>query len=332
MKLITYQGSGGGRAGVVLPHDGYALDIGLAGEVLGEVDVLRLSSLQNIIEAGPSALDAIRRFMDSAPEEAMLDLATTRLLSPLPVPVQIRDFISFEKHLIQGFRSAIEIRASQAPDPVAAEAELRKSGRFDIPDVWYQQPIYYKCNRFAVIGTDEVVEWPRNSNVMDYELEFAAIIGRAGRDISVDKAKDHIFGFTVFNDLSARDLQTIEMEGMLGPAKGKDFDGANVLGPCIVTADEIGDPYALEMVARINGEEWSRGNSSTMHWKFEDMIAHTSQSETIYPGEVLGSGTVGNGCGAELKRFLSSGDNVELEVEKIGSIRTKVIHPNRGSA
>ena len=178
MKFITYLGPEGQRVGVTLLGDKHAMDIRLAGELLDVDDAGWSASLQNLIEAGPDALDTVRALVDAAPEEAVVNLDRIRLLSPLPVPVQIRDFISFEQHLVQGFRSAIQIRASQAPDPELAEAELRKSGRFNIPEVWYQQPIYYKCNRFAVIGTDEVVEWPRNSNVMDYELEFAAIIGR----------------------------------------------------------------------------------------------------------------------------------------------------------
>ena len=150
------------------------------------------------------------------------------------------------------------------------------------------------------------------------------MIGTGGVDISAEKAREHIFGFTIFNDVSARDYQTREMQGMLGPCKGKDFDTGNVLGPCIATADEI-DPYDLTMTARVNGEEWSRGNSGTIHHRFEDCIAHVSQSETLHPGEILGSGTVGNGCGLELKRFLSPGDVVELEIEGIGVLRNRIV-------
>ena len=124
--------------------------------------------------------------------------------------------------------------------------------------------------------------------------------------------------------MSARDYQTREMQGMLGPCKGKDFDTGNVLGPCIATADEI-DPYDLTMVARVNGEEWSRGNSGTIHHRFEACIAHVSQSETLHPGEILGSGTVGSGCGLEQKRFLSPGDVVELEIEGIGVLRNRIV-------
>ena len=117
------------------------------------------------------------------------------------------------------------------------------------------------------------------------------------------------------------------MSGMLGPAKSKDFDTANVMGPCLVTADEIEDPYDLTMIARVNGEEWGRGNTRDMRWRFEDVIAHISRSETLYPGEFLGSGTVGNGCGLEQLRFLNPGDVIELEVERIGVLRSRITRP-----
>ena len=166
--------------------------------------------------------------------------------------------------------------------------------------------------------------WPNYSQLMDFELELACVIGRGGRDIRKSEAREHIFGYTIFNDFSARDAQNTEMLGMLGPAKGKDFDRANAIGPVIVTADEIADPYALTMSARINGEALCSGSSSTMHWRFEDFIAHISACETLHPGEMLGSGTVGWGCGMEHLRFLEDGDVVELEIEGIGILRNRV--------
>ncbi len=212
-----------------------------------------------------------------------------------------------------------------AEDPEAAAKELRATGFFDIPKVWYERPVYYTCSRFAVAGPEDEVVWPTYSNLMDYELEFAAVIGKAGKNLSKENALDHIFGFTIFNDFSARDEQTIVMEGKLGPGKGKDFDRANVFGPCIVTMDEIGDPYNLDMTARVNGEEWSRGNSGAMYYKFEDLLANITRGETINPGEIICSGTVGTGCGLEHLKFLSDGDTIELEIEKIGVLRNKVV-------
>ena len=247
-----------------------------------------------------------------------------RLLTPLPRPPQIRDCLCFEEHLVQAFTVLRKNRAAAEPDPEAALIEFKKQGLFQIPDVWYQQPIYYKANRLAVIGTGEDVPWPDYADVLDYELEFGFFMGKGGRNIPKNKARDHIFGYSIFNDISARDAQVIEMPGGLGPGKGKDFDGGNIIGPCIVTADEL-DPYDCTMIACINGEEWSRGHSGTIHWTFEDLIAHTSRSETLYPGEFFGSGTVGGGCGLELERYLSDGDVMELEVEGIGILKNRII-------
>ena len=246
-------------------------------------------------------------------------------LAPLPLPAQIRDCLGFEEHLKNSFESAIKLSAMAANDPVGTELDLRASGRFAVPEVWYQQPLYYKANRFSVAQSGKDIVWPAYSELMDFELEMACIIGKKGKDISKCNAPSHIFGYTIYNDFSARDAQMLESPGMLGPAKSKDFDDSIILGPVIVTADELDDPYNLRMQARVNGETWCDSNSNTMHWNFADMIAHISKSETLYPGEVIGSGTVGLGCGLEHLRFLNNGDIVELEVEKIGVISNKVI-------
>lgn len=157
---------------------------------------------------------------------------------------------------------------------------------------------------------------------MDFELELAMIVGRRGHDIETQRAAEHIFGFTIFNDLSARDIQVREMGAWLGPAKGKDF--ANAFGPCIVTVDEVGPEPDLAMACRVNGEEWGRARSSDMHWRWADMIAHASAGEDIYPGDVYGSGTPGGCCGLDLGKRLEPGDVVELEIEKIGTLLTPI--------
>ena len=206
-----------------------------------------------------------------------------------------------------------------------AQSEKRTGIPRPFPEVWYKQPIYYKTNRMSIVGHETDVEWPAYSQYMDYELELACVIGKTGKDIAPEAASLHIFGFTIFNDFSARDAQVAEMAAQLGPAKGKDFDTGNVLGPWIVTADEIGNPYDLRMDARVNGERWGGGNSGSMHHKWPAILAHISQSETLYAGEIIGSGTVGTGCGLELGRQLKEGDVVELEIEKIGVLRNRVI-------
>jgi 2-keto-4-pentenoate hydratase/2-oxohepta-3-ene-1,7-dioic acid hydratase in catechol pathway len=318
MKLVTFT-----HDGLATPH------VGALGD--GDEEVLDLTaagreepaftSMRALIEAGPDALARARELAGGAPRRALADV---RLLAPVPRPAQMRDALCFELHLKNAIERGVEVELAGAEDPEAKRAELIAMGRATIPEVWYQQPIYYKANRFAVTGPDTDVTWPSYAQYLDYELEFGCWIGKQGRDIAPEDAREHIFGYCIFNDFSARDAQFAEMAGRLGPAKGKDFDGANAMGPWLVTADEI-EPYELTMVARVNGEEWSRGTSGSMHWRFEQVIAHISQSETLYPGEFIGSGTVGTGCGLELGRRLSPGDEIELEVEGLGILRNRLV-------
>lgn len=228
-------------------------------------------------------------------------LSEVKLLAPVPLPNSIRDTLSFEGHMIN-FE--------------------RRTGK-KTPPLWWKQPIYYKGNRRSVIGPNETVQWPAYTDKLDYELEFAVVIGKQGRDISKETAHEYIAGYTIFNDISARDIIPKEVSMNLGPAKGKDFDRGNVLGPWLVTPDEL-DATNLDMEARINGEVWSRGNTSDMFHKFPDIIAYISQGETLYPGDVIGSGTVANGCGDEMERWIKPGDVVELEVEGLGVLRSTI--------
>ena len=316
MKLLTFKLQGADYLGVLT-------DTGVVNLSAAAPEEIAFSSMQQFIEAGQPALDRAYVLLASNPVTIPTDQIDW--LAPLPLPAQIRDCLGFEEHLKNAFESAMKLSAMAADDPLKAEEELRASGRFAVPEVWYQQPLYYKANRFSVAPSGKDILWPAYSNVMDFELEMACVIGKKGRDISEDNADDHIFGYTIFNDFSARDAQMLESPGMLGPAKGKDFDDSIVLGPVILTRDELDNPYNLRMQARVNGETWCDNNSNTIHWKFSDMIAHISKSETLYPGEVIGSGTVGLGCGFEHLRFLNDGDIVELEVEKIGVISKKII-------
>jgi 2-keto-4-pentenoate hydratase/2-oxohepta-3-ene-1,7-dioic acid hydratase in catechol pathway len=310
VKLATFESDGTPQlVGAVVDGGRMLVSLQDAHIELHDRPAAAFASMVALIEAGPEALALAGELAAAAPPECRFALDEVELLAPLPRPPQIRDFLCFEQHLKNSF----------------AQAEKLTGNRQEIPPVWYEQPIYYKANRFSVIGPEADVEWPAYSMVMDYELELACVVGPGGSNIPAEEARSHVFGFTIFNDASARDAQMREMAGQLGPAKGKDFDTGNVLGPWIVTADEIGDPHSLAMVARVNGEEWSRGSSSTMHHRFEDLIAFVSQSETLHPGEVLGSGTVGGGCGLEQGRFLSDGDVVELEIERIGVLRNRFV-------
>ncbi len=309
MKLATFSSRSSPAAlGAIIAGNSTVIDLARCHERRTGMPAPALRSMLALIEAGADGLALAAAALD-APAGCVHPLADVQLLAPLRQPPQIRDFMCFEEHVKNSFAQAAKLTGKT----------------FEVPEVWYQQPIYYKANRFAVSGPDADVVWPDYSQVMDYELELACVIGVGGRDIPRERAAEHIFGYTIFNDATARDAQLIEMAGQLGPAKGKDFDGANVLGPWIVTADELSDPYSLQMVARVNGEEWSRGNSGSIHHRFEDMIAHVSRAETLHPGEILGSGTVGSGCGLELGRFLADGDVVELEIEGIGILRNRFV-------
>jgi len=317
VKLLTFLDGSAQRLGALTERG--IVDLTAAGP--------GLESMLALIEGGPEALARAER--EVARGGPALDPTAVRWLAPLPVPAQMRDSMGFEEHAVNSYEASLRMRAAGAADPERALAELRKQTPNAILEAMRRQPIYYKCNRFAVVGPDTDVVWPSYSQLMDFELEMACVIGRRGRDIPRANADDYVFGYSIFNDLSARDAQLLEMSGMLGPCKGKDFDGANVLGPVIVTRDEIGDPYDLRMQARVNGETLCDGSSRTMNIRFPAMIEHISRGETLHPGEIIGSGTVGRGCGLEHGRFLAHGDVVELEIEKIGVLRTRVLRPQQ---
>lgn len=270
------------------------------------------STMLEFLEGGASAMAAARRAFDyvvtvgatsqgPSGETMFYRTGEVTTIAPLPNPSSLRDFIAFENHIA---------------------ATSKKRGQ-PIPPEWYKVPVYYKGNHRTIIGPDQDLPWPLETTKLDYELELACVIGRSGRDIPEREAQDYIAGYTIMNDFSARDIQFQEMACRLGPAKGKDF--ATALGPCLLTPDEIADLGALTMIARVNGEEWSRGRFGTIHWSFAQMIAHVSRGETIYPGDVFGSGTVGGGCGLEMDRYLKPGDIVELEIQPIGILKTKVV-------
>ena len=310
MKLVTFETNGARHIGAVLADGATIADFTAASSAPHFADMLAL------IDGGEAALDEARALEQSP--KVTVALGSVKLLAPVPEPRQMRDFLCFEKHLRQARANRYLFTGGERVDPAKVE----------IPKIWYDQPIYYKCNRFSVIGTGQDVRWPLNSKKLDYELEFGFFLGKSGVNIPKSEARAHIFGYCIFNDVSARDIQMPEMAGQLGPCKGKDFDTGNIMGPWLVTADEIKDPYNLTMTARVNGEEWSRGSSSTMHHSFEDMIAHVSVDETLKAGEFFGSGTVGGGCGLERGVFLKPGDVVELDIEGLGVLRNRFVKAN----
>jgi len=324
MKLATFVVDGARRVGLVHAEDTALFDLALAAKQTGS-DPDPFRSMLDLIDAGDRALDAARALFESRRTEASCShpIREIELIAPLPEPRQMRDAMAFPLHILQGSRgSALQLaRESGNADEVA---RLQARPLDELPPVYRQQPIYYITNRFSVAGPRTIVKWPRYSKLMDYELELGCVTKGRASDISPANAHAHIFGFTIYNDFSARDAQRVEMLGRLGPSKGKSFDGGNVIGPWIVTPDEIGDPYDLRMSARINGETRCDTTSRGMLFSFEEMITYISRDETLMPGEFIGSGTVGNGCGLELGRFLQDGDAVELEIEKIGILANVV--------
>lgn len=325
MKLATYRDSERAeKLGIVIDDDQKVLDIQAAYELKYGASEPAFNSLKAFIEAREPAFEIARELTGEFKGTCTKPLEAVNLRSPIPEPPQIRDCLCFEEHLVNAYNILRKLKADSEPDPETALKEFESKGLFRVPDVWYQQPIYYKANRFSVIGSGQNIEWPPYAEIMDYEMEFGVFIGKGGKDIPQESAREHIFGYAIFNDVSARDMQTVEMPGGLGPSKSKDFDTGNVIGPWVVTADEL-DPYNLDMIVRINGEERSRGNSSSIHWTFEDLISHITKSETLYPGEFIASGTVGGGSGLEWQRFLKPGDIIELEVEGIGVLKNRIV-------
>ncbi|GAA0319695.1 fumarylacetoacetate hydrolase family protein [Actinoallomurus spadix] len=254
---------------------------------------------------------------DPPPAGAAVPLSEVRLLPPLRPPT-VRDFVAFEEH-VEGVRRSVD-------------------GAAGVPDAWYDAPTFYFTNPYAVIGPGDDVPMPPGSRALDFELEVAVVIGREGRDLTPEQARAHIAGYTLFNDWSARDLQSREMQVGLGPCKGKDT--ATTLGPYLVTPDEL-EPYRdadgllrLALTAEVNGEVVGTDLLSNMSWTFEEMIAYASRGTWVRPGDVLGSGTCGNGgCLAELWGLrgertpppLRPGDTVTLTAEGIGAISNTVV-------
>ena len=239
-------------------------------------------------------------------------LDDVRLLAPLPNPRSFRDYIGFEQHM------------------------LNASAKFGhtIGKAWYEMPIFYFTNHQAIYGPDDEIMRPVAETKLDIELEMAVIIGKKGKDIKAIEAENYIFGYTVFNDWSARAIQRKEMEVPLGPHKGKDF--ANAIGPCIVTKDEMNSylgengRFNVHMTTRINNQLICDGNYNTVHYTFAQMIERASENNvTLHPGDILGSGTVGWGSlienNFEVHRPLEPGDLVELEIEGIGVLRNRVV-------
>jgi fumarylacetoacetate (FAA) hydrolase len=336
MRLITFTDGGPPRLGLLV--GGLAVELPAAQRALGIGGSPLPGALLDLLAAEEDAWETARR-VDAALEERLTaatelsvplysvspclrgevfpslpTVGDVRLLPPVPCPGAFLDFYAFEEHV--------------------RNARARRG--LEVPPEWYRLPAYYNGNARSLIGHGESVSFPPGETRMDYELELGVILRRGGRHLTDAEAVACIAGYTIVNDWSARALQREAMAVGLGPSPGKDF--ATSAGPVLLTPDELltdrftapGHP-ALEMTARINGVEWSRGNSGAAHYTFPQMIAFASRCRALAPGDLIGSGTVGTGCGLELDRFLAAGDQVELEIEAIGTLTNRVAGEAQGA-
>lgn len=269
-----------------------------------------LSFKENPLESLQDSLEQFKKQLQQGDlkTKSGVDLAfdikddpSSKLECPMDSINCYRDFYTHEKHVAAGFKKRNE----------------------DIPEAWYEIPAYYKGPTTGFIGHEEDILWPHYTKKLDFELELACVIAKDGKNIKEKNALNHILGFTILNDISARDIQKKEMAVRLGPAKGKDF--CSVLGPVITTIDEFDykEPN-LKMNAFINEEQWSEGYSGDAHYSWAEMISHASQEEWLRSSDVLGSGTVGTGCGLELDRWIQPSDIIELKIESIGTLKNLV--------
>ncbi|MGZ3424523.1 MAG: fumarylacetoacetate hydrolase family protein [Polyangiales bacterium] len=323
MKLVTYVGEGGNRHGALLGDRILDLVAGIAAmekssaasvaEKYGK-DLLGLIERQDV--AMPVAREAVRRAAE-LPASVFVAASKVTLLSPIPRPPSMRDGYAFRQHV----------------------QTARKNRGLDMIPEFDQFPVFYFTNHQAVVGPGPVRVMPLHLEKLDFELEAAIVVGRRGRNVKADKADSLIFGLTIMNDLSARVLQMEEMKLSLGPAKGKDF--ATALGPYLLTIDELEDKitrtpngaqFDLVMTAKVNGIEVSRGNVKDMNWTFAQILERASYGVDLYPGDVIGSGTVGTGCFLELNgsgitknQWLKLGDVCTLEIERLGTLENTFV-------
>ena len=305
MKLVTFQSKNNETSIGWITNNGGVVDMAKASN--GQLP----SDMLTFIDNHEIYFEIIKeQNLEQLPADYALN--EVKLLAPLQNPRSFRDFIGFERHMLNA----------------------SKSFGHTVGQAWYEMPIFYFTNHQAIYGPNDEIKRPEKETKLDIELEIAVIMGKKGKDIKAENANDYIFGYTVFNDWTARAIQKREMEIPLGPHKGKDF--ANAIGPCIVTKDEM-DKYRgadgkfdIKMTAKINDTVICEGNYNTVYHPFEQMIERASENNvTIMPGDILGSGTVGWGSLIEnnfsVHRPLEPGDIVELAVEGIGILRNKVI-------
>jgi 2-keto-4-pentenoate hydratase/2-oxohepta-3-ene-1,7-dioic acid hydratase in catechol pathway len=257
-----------------------------------------LADLATLLGRGAAGWHTVSELVSTLADrrDLLRDIADLRVLAPVPRPPRLRDYLTYRGH-------------------------IGGSG-MDVPDVFGKYPVCYKGNHLAVQGTGTTLPWPSYARRLDYESEIAIIVGQGGENLTVAQAQEAIGAITIFNDVSARDIQFEEMAMKMGPVKGKDF--ANAFGPCAVTPDEIPDEFAITMRTSINGELWSKGSTAGRQFSLAEIVAWASRDEPVHPGEILGIGTHDGGSGYELRRWIQPGDVVRIEADGIGVLENRV--------
>ena len=306
MKLISYKQNGNIKFGAL--EDGKIYD-------LNAIDSQIADNMLEFLQGGKEQLQLAKAAVENG--RPTISTEDAKLISPVPNPPSVRDAYAFRQHV----------------------ATARQNRGLEMIPEFDEIPIFYFTNHHAVFGEGDFPVRQRHTEKLDFELECAAVIGKSGRNISIEKADDYTAGFMIMNDFSARVLQMQEMKLNLGPAKGKDFGSS--FGPWLVTKDELepfrqssaeGDRYDLRMKAFVNDIQVSEDTLANMTWTFAQIIERVSYGVDIFPGDVIGSGTCGTGCFLELNgskitdnQWLNPGDTVSLEIEGLGTLINKII-------
>ena len=306
MKLISYKQNGNIKFGAL--KDGKIYE-------LNAIDSQISDNMLEFLQGGKEQLQLAKAAVEN--ESPTISTEDAKLISPVPNPPSVRDAYAFRQHV----------------------ATARQNRGLEMIPEFDEIPIFYFTNHHAIFGEGDFPVRQRHTEKLDFELECAAVIGKSGRNISIEKADDYTAGFMIMNDLSARVLQMQEMKLNLGPAKGKDFGSS--FGPWLVTKDELepyrrsspdGDRYDLRMKAFVNNIQVSEDTLANMTWTFAQIIERVSYGVDIFPGDVIGSGTCGTGCFLELNgskitdnQWLNPGDTVSLEIEGLGTLINKII-------
>jgi 2-keto-4-pentenoate hydratase/2-oxohepta-3-ene-1,7-dioic acid hydratase in catechol pathway len=314
MRLVTYSTRASNRPtlGALSADHASIFDLNCVFSIASNQPSASLTSMLSLIDSAEHGLEQAHLAIERATAEPSPDWTvpsdSARLHAPLPNPRSLR-CCSLSLGHYRGARRVVRRWAGLADDA-------------EIPALFRRRPMYYKGNALNLIGTHQAIDPPAYGARLDFELELALITGKSGRDISVQRAGAHIFGFSIFNDVSARDPQLEEMQLGAGPTKGKDFDTSNILGPCIVTADEFRAEEALAAV-RLNGKLIAQAEPDFV-FTWPQIIAYMSESETLHPGEIVASGAYAGCSGIEHEIFLAAGDRVECEILGIGALCNSV--------